>query len=61
METQNVVIATYLCLLIVALMMGEPITAVFVFFSGSLVLAMYQYGGDRLRKVLRRLLLTEYN
>ena len=61
MRVQNKAIAIYLALLIVALMIGEPVTAGFVIVMGSLVLAMHQYGGERLRKILRRLLLKEYN
>lgn len=57
MSVQNEAIVAYLALLIVALMIGEPATAGFVILAGLLVLAMYQYGGERLRKILRELLL----
>jgi hypothetical protein len=54
MKPQTIAMMIYLELLIMALMMDKMITAVFVIFSGLLVMAMYQYGGDRLRDILRR-------
>ena len=54
MKPQTIAMMIYLELLIMALMMDKMITAVFVIFTGLLVMAMYQYGGDRLRDILRR-------
>jgi hypothetical protein len=54
MKPQTIAMMIYLELLIMALMMDKMITAVFVIFSGLLVMAMYQYGGDKLRDILRR-------
>ena len=54
MKRQTIAMMIYLELLIMALMMDKMITAVFVIFSGLLVMAMYQYGGDKLRDILRR-------
>ena len=54
MKPQTIAMMIYLELLIMALMMDKMITAVFVIFSGLLVMAMYQYGGVRLRDILRR-------
>ena len=54
MKPQTIAMMIYLELLIMALMMDKIITAVFVIFTGLLVMAMYQYGGDRLRDILRR-------
>ncbi len=56
MKPQTIAMMIYLELLIMALMMDKMITAAFVIFSGLLVMAMYQYGGDRLRNFLRRFL-----
>ena len=54
MKTQTIAMMIYLELLIMALVMDKMITAAFVIFTGLLVMAMYQYGGDRLRDILRR-------
>ena len=51
MKPQTIAMMIYLELLIMALMMDKIITAVFVIFTGLLVMAMYQYGGDRLRDI----------
>ena len=56
MKTQTIAMMIYLELLIMTLVMDKMITAAFVIFTGLLVMAMYQYGGDRLRNFLRRFL-----
>ena len=61
MKPQTIAMMIYLELLIMALMMDKMITAAFVIFIGLLVMAMYQYGGDRLRDILRRWLVGQYN
>jgi len=45
---------SYSGLLIIALIMNQPFAACFTIFCGLLTMAMYQYGGDTLRKVLRK-------
>ena len=45
---------TFLCLMIIALMLDKPVSAAFAILNGLLVMAMYQFGGDRLRAKLRR-------
>ena len=42
----------YLSLIVIALLNHEPVSAFVAFVCGIAVLAMYKYGGERLRKIL---------
>lgn len=57
MREQTLAMMTFLVLLVIALLINEPYSAAFAIFNGLLVMAMYQYGGDRLRDILRRWLI----
>lgn len=56
MKQQTLVIMIYLLLIIIALLLNKPVSAFFAFLCGSALMAMYQYGGERLRRILKSLL-----
>ena len=59
MSNQNSVIVMFLVLLVVALLEGNMLNTVMVITMGFVTLAIPHYGGERLRRFLRRLLLKD--
>ena len=57
MRREHEIIVSFIVLLMLALMIDEAITATFIFICGALALAITQYGDEKIRRFLRRLLL----